>query len=71
MTTVIIANLIMTLPAMATPGAGFVVASGLKPSAGGEEGRAEWRGLFRGRLAARDVQRNAASSATATNSSAR
>ena len=64
--TVIMLNLAMSLPAVVVLIAAPVLALRLCPDTPGEEGRADWRGPFR-----RPVQRTAASTATATNSSAR
>jgi hypothetical protein len=70
-TTILILNLAMSLPALAVVGITlrFVLRPWPGPSNG--EGRADWRGPFRGRLAWSPAQRTAASIATATNSSAR
>jgi len=71
-TTVIILNLAMSLPALVVLIAAAAVVLRPGPDPPGEEGRADWRGPS-GRYLdrRRQIQRTAASIATATNSSAR
>jgi hypothetical protein len=70
-TTVLILNLAMSLRALAVLGITALVILRQSPGSQGGEGRADWRGPFRPRIAARRCQRTDASIATATNSSAR
>lgn len=69
--TVIMLNLAMSLPAVAVLMATWLIVLRPGPDPRDEEGRADWRGLFRPLLDDRLIQRTAASIATATNSSAR
>ncbi len=71
-TLVIVLNVMMSLLAFGVVGAGVLIARRLSPELPNEGGHATWRGPGSGRVERLlVVQRSAASTATATNSSAR